>query len=109
MSSGTAHPKHNATWFVRAFRALTVLRAENTHTYLVVLGCHPRTIPSHVFLMSHMDFGEHPSKTREVTVRIAVSGCLHCTWNCIFTHSEEHTGLVRDRNTNLGVLVSETM
>ena len=33
MSSGTAHPKHNATWFVRAFRALTVLRAEK-HSHL---------------------------------------------------------------------------
>jgi hypothetical protein len=33
----------------------------------------------------------------------------HTTWNCIFTHSEAHPGLARDRNTNLGELVSETM
>ena len=47
---------------------------KTTHTYLVLLGCPPRTMPSPVLLMSHMNFGEHPSKTREATVKIVVSG-----------------------------------
>jgi hypothetical protein len=91
------------------FRTLTVLRTENTHTYLVVLGCHPRTMPSHAFLMVHMNFGVSPFKTREATFKIVVSGSSRCAWNCIFTHSETHPGLVRARNTNLCALASENM
>jgi hypothetical protein len=59
--------------------------------------------------MTHMTFGVYTSKTRESTVNIAGSGSSRCTWNCIFTHSEAHAGLARDRNTNLGALASETM
>ena len=67
-------------------------------------------MPFHAFLMTRMKFGEHTSKTRESTVNIAVSGSSsHCMWNCIFSHSEAHAGLARDRNTNLGALASETM
>jgi hypothetical protein len=67
-------------------------------------------MPFHAFLMAHMKFGAHTSKTRESTVNIAVSGSSsHCMWNCIFSHSEAHAGLARDRNTNLGALASETM
>ncbi len=59
--------------------------------------------------MTHMTFGAHTSKTRESTVNIAVSGSSRCMWNLIFSHSEAHAGLARDRNTNLGALASETM
>jgi hypothetical protein len=80
---------------------------------LFVLGCQPTTMPSHTFLMAHMKFGAHTSKTRESTVNyrsfwfLALYVELHfCT---IFTHSVRHAGLARDRNTNLGALASETM
>ena len=67
-------------------------------------------MPFHAFLMARMKFGAHTSKTRESTVNIAVSGSSsRCMWNCIFSHSEAHAGLARDRNTNLGALASETM
>jgi hypothetical protein len=56
---------------------------------------------SDVFLMTHMNFGVYPSKTRETTVNISVSGSSRRTWNCIFTHSEEHPGLPSTLNTNL--------
>ncbi len=59
--------------------------------------------------MVRMNFGVHPSKTREDTVKIFVSGSSCCTWNYIFTHSESHDGLVRTRNTNLSTLVSENV
>ena len=59
--------------------------------------------------MVHMTFGAITSKTRESTVNIAVSGASRCTWNCIFTHSEAHAELARDRNTNLGARAAETM
>ena len=60
-----------------------------------------RSMPSHAFLMAHMNFGAHPSKTREATVKISFSGSSPCTWNCIFTHAEAHNGVSRARNTNL--------
>jgi len=66
-------------------------------------------MPFHAFLMARMKFGAHTSKTRESTVNIAVSGSSRCMWNCIFSHSEAHAGLARDRNTNLRALASETM
>jgi len=66
-------------------------------------------MPSHTFLMAHMNFGEHPSKTREATAKIAVSRSSRCTWNCIFTHAEAHDGVPRARNTNLSALAFENM
>ena len=59
--------------------------------------------------MAHLNFGAHPSKKREATVNIAVSGSSRCTWNYIFTHSEAHDGVARARNTNLSALDSENM
>jgi hypothetical protein len=59
--------------------------------------------------MAHMKFGAHPSKTRETTVKIAVSRSSRCTWNCIFTHAEVHDGVSRARNPNLSALASENM
>jgi hypothetical protein len=53
---------------------------KNSHIWLVVLGCHPRTMPSHAFLMTHMNFGVHLPKTRETTVNVVVSGSSRCTW-----------------------------
>jgi hypothetical protein len=66
---------------------------ESTRTEHIVLGCHATTMPLHAFVMARMTFGAHTSKTRETT-KIAVSGSSRCTWNCIFTHSEAHPGLV---------------
>jgi hypothetical protein len=67
-------------------------------------------MPFHAFFMARMKFGAHTSKTRESTVNIAVSGSSsRCMWNCIFSHSEAHAGLARDRTTNLCALASETM
>ncbi len=62
---------------------------KNTHSYLVVLGCHPTTIPSHVFLMTHMNFGVHPSKTRETTSTslFLVSRDVRGT---VFSHTLKH-------------------
>jgi len=57
-----------------------------------------------IVMMGHMHFGLCTSKTRKVTVKIAVSGSSWCQCNCIFTLSEAHNGLVRARNTNLSAL-----
>ncbi len=56
-----------------------------------------------------MNFGVHPFKTQEVTVKITVSGSSRCTCSCVLTHSESHVWLVRVWNTNLCVLGSENM
>ncbi len=103
---GTEHQKHKETWFVLPSQTWG---QKITRTYHIVLGWHPTTKPFHAFLMTRMKFGAHTSKTRESTVNITVSGSSLCMWNCIFSHSETHTGLARDRNTNLGALASETM
>jgi hypothetical protein len=49
------------------------------------------------------------SETREVTVKITVSGSSLCMWNCIFAHDESHAGGSRARNMNLSVLDSKNM
>jgi hypothetical protein len=41
-----------------------------------------------------MNFGTHPFKTREATVKISVSGFSRCTCSCILTLSETHDGLI---------------
>ncbi len=64
MSSGTAHPKHNATWFVLACRALTVLRAENSYRHF------PRLVGD----INIKEGGGEPTKVEEKDSVIIVWG-----------------------------------
>ncbi len=108
--SGTAHQKHTGTCFVRAFSALTDMRSEkHSHlTYCSWLTSNNDAF-THILDDTHQLWCTHFKNTRIHCLLYDVSGSSCCEWNCIFTHSVRHAGLPRDRNTNLGVLASETM
>ena len=72
----------------KIFRLCSLLDIWLDHINFWVTINHTNRMPSHVFLMTHMNFGVYPSETREVTVKITVSGSSLCTWNCIFTHAD---------------------
>ena len=87
--SGTAHQKHKATCFARAFSALTDMRSEK-HSHLAY--CSWLTSNNGAFaqlLMTHMTFGAHTSKTRESTVNIVVSGSSAGSGTA-FSHTLKH-------------------
>jgi hypothetical protein len=107
--SGTAHQKHKATCFARAFSTLTDMRSE---TYSHLTYCSWLTSNKNAFARiidgTHDLWCAHIKNTR-------IHHQYRCFWfltlhvELHFQHSEAHTGLARDRNTNLGALASETM
>ncbi len=63
----------------------TVMRAEK-HSHLACCSWLSSKNDDFALILddTYMNFVVYPSKTLEVTVKIAVSGSSHCTWNSIF-------------------------